>query len=1462
MTVASGSATAQTSGSQLNITTSQTAFLNWQSFNIAAGERTVFSQPSANSIVFNQIGNQSASQIYGSLQANGIVVLLNSSGFYFGPNSFVSAAGLVVSTASFAPPQNAGGAWVFNGPPPLASIVNYGQIKIGHGGDCFFIGDKIENHGDIIAPGGSIQFVAGQTVTLSERPDGRGMSMAVTLPQGSVDNYGNVIADGGTIALNAKVVNQNGFIQANSVRNKNGVIELIASDELNLGADSKISANGDASFGGSAGGSITLKSGNVFNDANGSEISAAGGGNGGNGGDVEISAPKMSAVNSKIDGMAQAGFKGGKLLLDPDYIVLDQSGSDSPTQNGSTGTVDVNDAPSGTLFFDVNSRFTGLSDITLQAAYDILFADGTTWNLSDSTGQSSGQLTLEAGRNIIFGNTTGLKDSGNWSVSLFAGVTDFAQKIVSPGAGSIYFNAFDPNNFTDASDSSGYLQLGSGSINLLAGQDIIVGLGRVITTGGGSISAHALAGNIDTGGYAQGYVFQTGNSAAEGYYIDPERYVGGISTVAGGDVNLTAGGNIQSILPGRDGYYYDGDFTPARGNSDVVTAGAGAYGVADSQIGNVNIIAGGNVTGHYLVANGTGKIFAGVQMDADGNPMTSGVDYLLGGNGSAGTDQSSPNLALSLIKGGWNVTAAHNIILQEVRNPNGMFNTLGRNNGSFHAFDYSEDAFVRLNAGNLVQLGGKESLLPRLTVSDGLKPPMLFPGILNIIAGAGGVVLTGDSTYNKLILFPSKLGSLTILTTGGGSLVGNLPAIGGTPQIFNLIMSDSGRTQYNPRSSANDFFGLSDHATTPVHLGHENDFTFDISGDMNSVFVAAPEAAEINVHGDMNNSRFQGMNLSAADKTYINVTGDINNRGAFTTVDLSSIAGASVGDLALLGRAISSEGDPSSSTLLASFLYNPATHLLTYQNISGKSLATVLQLLQHLTVQVYVNDVPQWKNPPFNTDPLTEVVSVLNPAAANALLAKYNSLGTPPSGAFGYAIGGGGEFHINAHNLDLGTTAGIQSWGVGLYNVAGKYPLANLFNTGSKIVVDLTGDLNMFSTAIASFNGGDIYVNAAGNVNVGSSDFNVTSLGARGIFATGRGNVSVYAGHDVNVEGSRIAVYDTRPLSAANSVIPGGSVTVVSREGNVNVGSGGSGFVVVNSFFTDPLTHLVTSQTPTIPGTGILQTSFNLTGNVLVEALMGNVVVGAGGVSQLLFKGNKTELDTDGMKVLLKLALEGSDKEASKFQNFLNGINPAAHVPIIDVYAGYGLQQLNSAQQPILDAFGNPVVNAQNIESGTLVQSAADKNIDASGSGIVGAGTANLKASGGITGNIFSLGDVNLDANQNINVVVFGLGNVSVASANGTVSGTIIGVGGVSASGSSIDASLESNGSISGETSGDKGFAASATAGNVAAAAANDDTASVTKKSNETDDELNKKKKGIALAQKVSRVTVLLPAKN
>src|SRR5262249_24229451 len=158
-------------------------------------------------------------------------------------------------------------------------------------------------------------------VQISERPDGRGLSATVRLPEGSVDNRGRIVADAGTIAMNARVVNQGGVIQANSIREHNGVIELFASDSVNLVASSTISARGD-SQGVSPGGQVTVRSGNQFSDAAGSAIQVNGGAQGGNGGKVEISAPQMDAIETQVDGSAANGYAHGQFLIDPYNITL------------------------------------------------------------------------------------------------------------------------------------------------------------------------------------------------------------------------------------------------------------------------------------------------------------------------------------------------------------------------------------------------------------------------------------------------------------------------------------------------------------------------------------------------------------------------------------------------------------------------------------------------------------------------------------------------------------------------------------------------------------------------------------------------------------------------------------------------------------------------------------------------------------------------------------------------------------------------------------------------------------------------------------------------------------------------------------------------------------------------------------------------------------------------------------
>jgi filamentous hemagglutinin family protein len=1416
LTVASGSASALTSGSHLTITTGSSAVLNWQSFNIGADETTIFNQPNAYSVVINNIHDANASQIYGSLQANGIVVLMNASGFYFGPNSFVKTGGLIVSTANCLPPQNMGGSWEFNGPPPLASIVNYGQLQVGQNGSVFLIADQVENHGTIEAPDGSIGLASGQTVLLSERPDGRGMSMQVTLPGGSVNNDGKLVADAGTISLQAKVVNQNGLIQANSVQNQNGVIELVASDELNLGADSKIVVRGADSVGDSAGGNVVLQSGKNFSDSAGSLISATGGSQGGDGGNVEISAPNILSLKSTVDTGAQAGWRGGVFSLDPLDIVLGTSSSGPPDNNG---TIDGSSG-SGVFYVDVNNEFQNITarQILLKASGNIYVGDGIvsggsftpfggiTWDLTGSTGgQITGQLTLQAGGNITFVDGSLITDANNWSVSLQAGY-NFINNSVSYGVGNIYLGG-DP---MFGGTGSGSIQTAMGNINLEAGQDILIGSGFVRTTGngispGGSIMAWAHKGNVNTGTYDGGYTYEETTSSANPFYeVDQNLGTGGISTEAGGDVKIIAGGGVTSFMPSQ---------------TDTTDAGSGAFGPL---AGNVTVVAGGNVTGHFVEADGTGQIYAGVKMDANGNPLTGvGDAYILDPNssGSAGTGTGA-QLALSLISGGWTVDAANNINLQEVRNPNGEFNNIPAGRFpplTFHYFDYSPDAYVNLIAGNAVNVAANSSTLPR---NDAL--PVILPPIVNIVAGIGGVSFSGNTTeLGQAILFPSPLGGLTI--TSAGDLQGSSPS-----GIYDLIVSDSGYHQfYNVNA---DVFGRADHATTPIHLGSPTTVSLGIAGDMDNVLLSSPEAAQILVGGNMINSRFEGMNLNPADVTKIYAGGDIENRGEFTTADADQSP-----LLQYLSEVVPDSPDAQLAANLSQqifYSYDPVTKIgtLTIQGLTDH----ILSVLQSLTVLNYVNGVLQ-----YNSDGTPQIkstpVAVIDAATANnlkqALDAQNAKFGTITSNDSGYILGGGGLFDIRANSIDLGTTLGIQSQGVTydisyptdkhfqpIYDANGNaefiYPLANYFTQGADIKVTTTGgDINMFSTSISSQNGGTININAAGNVSVGSDFFTDQSSQPRGIFTTAGSDISVVAGGDIDVNGSRIAAFD------------GGNVTVESLNGNVNAGTGASSILTVAEYYVDPVSRTVYGYAPQIPFSGILALTFparrasfpapvEQLGNILVEAPNGSVNADVAGILQLP----------------------------------LNQFNYPDATTI--VLAGYELRDS-----------GNHPVTAATWADGTDVFVSGDRNIYASGSGII-ASNAKLDASGSINGLIFARNNIDISAQQNVNVTALGGANVSVSS-GGTISGTIIGVGGVTASGGSIDASLISA-NVTGGSSGQTGLGQGSAANSTSQAATTDDATKVVKTDSSTDDEDLKKKKGkgIALAQKISRVTVLLPKKD
>src|SRR5258708_1050836 len=79
--VVAGSATIGSAGPTLTINQStQNAIINWQQFSIAGGELTKFIVPNSSSATLNRVVGGNPSAIYGTLQSNGILYLVNPSG--------------------------------------------------------------------------------------------------------------------------------------------------------------------------------------------------------------------------------------------------------------------------------------------------------------------------------------------------------------------------------------------------------------------------------------------------------------------------------------------------------------------------------------------------------------------------------------------------------------------------------------------------------------------------------------------------------------------------------------------------------------------------------------------------------------------------------------------------------------------------------------------------------------------------------------------------------------------------------------------------------------------------------------------------------------------------------------------------------------------------------------------------------------------------------------------------------------------------------------------------------------------------------------------------------------------------------------------------------------------------------------------------------------------------------------
>jgi filamentous hemagglutinin family protein len=316
--VVSGNATVQGQGTAAVTVTQQTnsAIINWNTFNIGIGEKTKIVMPSSSSVELDRVtGGLGPSQILGSLWSNGRVFLVNPDGILFGSGAKVDTAGFLATTSDIKNNDFMAGRYNFSIPGrPDASVVNQGTITAQTGGFAALVAPGVRNSGTITATLGTVALASGNGFTLDFYGDklitlGLNDAIAATVKDVAtgqtlsalVKNEGTLKADGGRVELTAvaarqvvdSVINTTGVIEANSIGTHNGMIVLGAATAATKPAGAVTQ---------------TVKVSGT--------LSAAGKKKGTTGGTVVVTGENIVVSGATIDAFGAAG--GGKVLIGGD----------------------------------------------------------------------------------------------------------------------------------------------------------------------------------------------------------------------------------------------------------------------------------------------------------------------------------------------------------------------------------------------------------------------------------------------------------------------------------------------------------------------------------------------------------------------------------------------------------------------------------------------------------------------------------------------------------------------------------------------------------------------------------------------------------------------------------------------------------------------------------------------------------------------------------------------------------------------------------------------------------------------------------------------------------------------------------------------------------------------------------------------------------------------------------------
>jgi filamentous hemagglutinin family protein len=349
----------------------------------------------------------------------------------------------------------------------------------------------------------------------------------------------------------------------------------------------------------------------------------------------------------------------------------------------------------------------------------------------------------------------------------------------------------------------------------------------------------------------------------------------GIGALGGGNIDLTAGGNItnvSAVIPSTGRLLIPTSGTPA--SADLIVDGGGY----------LRVQAGGNVdSGVFQDDWGNAAIRAGGALDSGA--------YIEDETAQASSLTISPTTPLYpvvLLGGGtFDIAARAGVSLGLVGNsttlPEANTNVDVDKNGNYSYF-YTYGPTSALNvasSGGDVALGVNTGDLPIIQLPAYLNETYdttaytpLYPQTLNVAAFSGSI-----SVQQAIDLFPSASGNLNLLAYG------SIAGVPGSTLPFDITMFESDPTQWPnalaPVTSApapliNTASGGFSLPIAPLHQDDTQAFNVVAeTGSIASSDLIFPKAGNIVAGGDIQDLNYTGKNLNPADVTLIEAGGTI-----------------------------------------------------------------------------------------------------------------------------------------------------------------------------------------------------------------------------------------------------------------------------------------------------------------------------------------------------------------------------------------------------------------------------------------------------------------------------------------------------------------------------------------------------------------------------------------------------------